>query len=272
MAVLTEWALLQTQNAFDSVAGEYDRSNAANPILSEMRRRVLAAVGAHVPRGSHILDLGCGPGADDEILGRAGYEVTAIDWSAAMVREARRRVDRADLGDRVRVHHIGIHQLDRLPPTFFDAAYSNFGPLNCVPDLGVAASQISGRVRRGGVLIASVIGRICPWEIGLYLSRADLARVRIRFASDLVAVPLNGGQVWTRYYTPSEFERTFAAAGFSRVSLHALGLFAPPPYLEAFAHRHPWFTKRLHRLDDLLGGLPAFRACGDHFLIVMTKE
>ena len=37
-----------------------------------------------------ILDLGCGPGRDDECFGARGYRVTAIDWSPAMVAEARR--------------------------------------------------------------------------------------------------------------------------------------------------------------------------------------
>src|SRR4029079_17874876 len=52
---------LDTQQAFDAVAADYDRSNAANPTLCAMRRRAWHAVNTFVPRGSHILDLGCGP-------------------------------------------------------------------------------------------------------------------------------------------------------------------------------------------------------------------
>ena len=47
---------------------------------------------------------------------RQGYRVTAIDWSPAMVEEARRRVEAPDVGDRVEVQHVGIHELDRLEP------------------------------------------------------------------------------------------------------------------------------------------------------------
>jgi SAM-dependent methyltransferase len=271
MAMTTDLALLQTRDAFDSVAAGYERSNAGNPILAEMRRRVLATIGAHVPRGSRVLDLGCGPGADDERLARAGYEITAIDWSPAMVDEAVRLVARADLGDRIKVLHLGIHQLASLPPFSFDAAFSNFGPLNCVADLDEAASQIAGRLRHGGVLVASVIGRVCPWEIALYLARADVGRVRVRFARGFVPVPLNGRKVWTRYYGPGEFERIFRNAGFSTVSVRALGLFAPPPYLERFATRHPSLMTRLLQLDDLVGEWPLFRSCGDHFLMVLRK-
>lgn len=261
-----------TRRAFDSVAGEYDRSNTENALLCEMRRRTLAAVVRHVPARARVLDLGCGPGADAETLAVAGYSVTAVDASPRMVDEARRRIRRASLEDRVAVHHLGIEQLDELPVEHADAAYSDFGPLNCTADLSHAAKAIGRRLRSDGLLIASVIGRVCPWEIGLYLSRGDLARVRVRFARDLVAVPLNGHTVWTRYYTPRAFEAPFLAAGFRRVSLRALGLFVPPPYMQAFAARHPGLIGTLRRIDDLVGGWPVLRNAGDHFLVVLQKR
>ena len=168
MVVVTP-ALADTQRAFDGVAGSYDRSNAANPILCAMRARVQATLAGCVPVGAHLLDLGCGPGSDATDLAAKGYRVTAIDWSPAMVEEARRRVHDEDVADRVDVQHIGIHELDRLERAAvpFDAAYSNFGPLNCVVDLRAAARRIADRLKPGGVLLASVIGRICPWEIAL---------------------------------------------------------------------------------------------------------
>jgi SAM-dependent methyltransferase len=264
-------ALADTQLAFDGVASTYDRSNDENRTLREMRFRTLAAITTHLPAGSRILDLGCGPGCDDEHLARRGYSVTAIDWSPAMVDEARRRVQAAGVGDRVDVHRLGIHQLDRLAPGTFDAATSNFGPLNCVPSLPDAARLIADRLRPGGMLVASVIGRLCPWEIALYLIRRDWSRVRIRFNRDLVGVPLNGRTVWMRYHTPRSFERPFRAAGFARVSLRALGLFAPPPYLQGFADRHWPLVARLQRIDDLLGACPGLRGLADHFLVVLRK-
>jgi len=266
-------ALLDTQRAFDGVAAEYGKSNAVNPTLCDMRLRAWQAIDAFVPRGSHVLDLGCGPGCDAEHLAAIGHRVTAIDWSSAMVEQARRRVRSAGLANRVDVLHVGIHQIDRLAPRGlqFDAACSNFGALNCVADLERAARPIADRLRPGGVLVASVIGRVCPWEIVLYLSRGDAARAALRFRRGLVPVPLEGETVWTRYYSPREFERIFAAAGLTRVELRALGLFVPPPYLQAFAARHPAFTAALQRLEDRVAAWPLVRAWGDHFLIVLRK-
>lgn len=42
-----------------------------------------------LPSGANILDAGCGSGRDSLIFQRLGFEVTAIDASAAMVRQAR---------------------------------------------------------------------------------------------------------------------------------------------------------------------------------------
>jgi SAM-dependent methyltransferase len=265
--------LVDTQRAFDGVAAAYYQSNAENQTLSAMRERVHQAIDAVVPAGSRMLDLGCGPGSDAERLARRGHRVTAIDWSPAMVEEARRRVSTAGLSERVDVQHVGIHELERLERAEapFDAAYSNFGPLNCVIDLPAAARRIADRLRPGGVLVASVIGRVCPWEIALYLSRGNLSRAAIRFRRGLVAVPLEGRTVWTRYFTPREFERVFAEAGMTRVSLRTLGLCMPPPYLEAFAGRHPRLIAVLQHTDDRVGGWPLLRGWGDHFLVVLRK-
>jgi SAM-dependent methyltransferase len=188
-----------------------------------------------------------------------------------MVLEARERIRRAGLDERVDVRHLGIHEIHRLAPIRFDAACSNLGPLNCVPHLPHAARLIADRLRPGGVLVASVIGRVCPWEIALYGWRRDWARLRVRFTRGFAAVPLGGRTVWTQYYSTSEFERAFVAAGFRRVSLRALGLFVPPPSMEHFAARHPSLVATLQRLEDRFGGAPVLRAMGDHFLIVAEK-
>ena len=274
MDVMVSRALLDTQQAFDGVAAQYDRSNAENPTLCDMRARAWAAVDAYVPARARILDLGCGPGADAVRFAAQGHRVTAIDWSPAMVEEARRRVRAGGVADRVDVHHLGIHEVGSLTPTFaqFDAAYSNFGPLNCVARPHAAAHMIADRLRTGGVLVASVIGRVCPWEIAVHAARGKFPRAVVRFSRGLVPVPLEGRTVWTRYYTPREFAQIYTLAGFRRVALRSLGLFAPPPYMRGFTARHRTLVGCLQRIDDAVGACPGVRAWGDHFLIVMRKE
>lgn len=264
-------ALVETRRAFDTVAETYHDENQRNPVIREMRRRTIEAITSRLAPGSRLLDLGCGPGPDAEVLGRLGYDVLAIDWSPEMVEEASRRMKASGLESRVEVRNLGIHELDRLEAGPFDGVYSDLGPLNCVPDLSAAARGIAQRLNPGGIFVASIIGRVCPWEIALYGLRRDWKRLRVRFSNDFVPVPFYGRTVWTRYYTPAEVERTFAAAGFERVALRSLGLLVPPPYLEGFAARHPGVLRVLGKLEDCLASYPGLRQWGDHFLIVMRK-
>ena len=263
--------LLDTQRAFDSVAAGYDDALAANVVIHAMRQRTRAAVVDSVPPGSRLLDLGCGSGRDAAWFGRRGYLVVAIDWSPEMVRQAQRHVADLALTNAIDVRHCGIHDIDRLDLDCFDAAYSDLGPLNCVPDLGGVARRIAACLRRDGVLVASVMARVCPWEILLHAARGEFARARVRFARTAVGVPLGDGTAWTRYYSPRRFARPFVDAGFEHESLRSVGLFAPPPYCEAFASRHASLVARLQRLDDTVGSWPGVRAMGDHFLMVLRK-
>jgi SAM-dependent methyltransferase len=263
--------ITETARAFDGVAATYHGSNAENRILRAMRARAMAAIETCVPAGARLLDLGCGPGTDAEWLAARGYRITAVDASPAMVAEARRRVEAAGLEARVDVIRLGIHEVDRLAPATFDAAYSNFGPLNCVADPAAAARLVAARLRPGAALVATVIGRVCPWEMLLYLSRGAWDRAFLRYARAAVPVPLEGRTVWTRYFSPREFVRLFEAAGFRRAQVRALGLVTPPPYLQAFADRHPRLVDGLLRVEDVVAGWPAVRECGDHFLVVLRK-
>lgn len=269
---LTADALTQTQLAFDAAADIYEAENVENPVLCEMRRRTVAAITKHLPAGSSLVDLGCGPGLDAELLGRSGYRVLAIDWSPEMAREAARRVLSAGLDARVEVRHLGIHELDQLPGRTFDGAYSNLGPLNCVPELAATAGMIASRLSAGGVFVASVIGRVCPWEILLYGLGLDWSHAQVRFSRDFVPVAFKGRTIWTRYYSPAEFERVFEGAGFTTLSLRSLGVLVPPPYLSGFAKRHPKWIEWLQRLEDRIASYPGIRRWGDHFLIVMEKR
>jgi ubiquinone/menaquinone biosynthesis C-methylase UbiE len=264
--------LLDTQLAFDSVAAGYDGALGNNALVQRIRARTLAAVRHNISPAQHILDLGCGTGLDAVTLAHAGYRVTAIDWSAGMIRRTRDRITQAKLQDTVEVRHLGFHQLDEFQAEAFDGVYSDLGPLNCATRIEAVAESLARILKPEGKIIASVIGRVCPLEWIYYFFKGQWKRANLRFRRGLVPVPLNGRTVWTRYFTPGEFIKIFEASGFKLVSLRALSLFVPPPYMIRFAERHSSLINFLQSLDDSVGYLPLIRNWGDHFLIVMQKN
>jgi SAM-dependent methyltransferase len=267
-APLDEAQLLDTQHAFDSVAADYDGPRGNNELIQRMRLTLWDTVHSELPAGARLLDLGCGTGIDALEFARRGFHVVATDWSPQMVERTRARA--AGLRSRVTAVHLGVQQLDQLDDEF-DGIYSNFGPLNCAPDLRAVAAECARLLRPDGRLVFSVMGRICPWELGHYALRGRFKRAGVRAARGATAVGMNRHTIWTSYYLPREFYRAFAEH-FSLESYRALSLFMPPPYLVDYYRRRRHWCERLGRLDDRLGALPLLRDMGDHFLIVMRRR
>jgi SAM-dependent methyltransferase len=176
------------------------------------------------------------------------------------------------LADRVRALAVGAHELSRIDgPDQFDGAYSNLGPLNCIPNLSEMAEQCARLLKPRGALVFSVIGRICPWEIGYFALKRNWGRLRIRFAPAMVPVGMNKRVVWTRYYTPREFYGAFERQ-FVLEHWRGLCVFAPPPYITGMKEKHARLYEQLWRLDRRTAGWPVLRNMGDHFVIVMRKR
>jgi SAM-dependent methyltransferase len=264
--------LHETREAFDSVAADYDGPRGNNTLIQDMRSEMWRTLDATFPQGSRLMDLGCGTGLDAVRMAQVGHYVTATDWSQGMVERTRERAEREKVADRVAAIPVGAHELSRVGGEGqFDGAYSNLGPLNCVPDLAEMAVQCARLLKPRAALVFSVIGRICPWEIGHYALKRNWGRIRVRFAPAMVAVGMNKRVVWTRYYTPREFYRAFEPQ-FALEHFRGLCVLAPPPYLTGMKEKHLRLYERLWRLDRRVAGWPVLRNMGDHFVIVMKKR
>ena len=283
--------LRETQAAFDSVAADYDGPRGNNAAIQDMRAEMWRWLDATFAPGSRLIDLGCGTGLDAVHLAEAGHRVLATDWSPRMVERTQERAGLAGVAGRVRAMAVGAHELHRLSggeldawpadragetsedaaAGGFDGAYSNLGPLNCVPDLRAVSRECARLLRPGGALVFTVIGRHCPWEVLHYARQRRWDRATIRYARGTVPVGMNRQTIWTRYFTPGEFHRDFAAE-FELEHVRGICVFAPPPYLVDFKQRHAAWHDRLWRLDRRVAGWPGLRQLGDHFLVVMRKR
>jgi ubiquinone/menaquinone biosynthesis C-methylase UbiE len=263
-------SLRDTQEAFDSVAADYDGPRGNNELIQVMRHEMWRWLDATFAPRSRIIDLGCGTGLDAIRLAQQGHHVTATDWSPRMVERTADRAVRAEVRHSVNAVAVGAHELHRLEGEF-DGAYSNLGPLNCVPDLKVVSEQCARLLKPSGSLVFSVIGRVCPWEMAHYTLKRDWPRLRVRFSRRMEPVRMNKRTVWTHYYSPREFYEAFEPQ-FDLSHYRGVCVFAPPPYLTSVREKHPHLYKALWSMDRALAGWPVLRNMGDHFLMVMTRR
>lgn len=138
--------------------------------------------------GRSALDLGCGPGRNSLQLARRGYGVTAVDYSAAAVRELRNRAGAEGLP--VCPVCADLHDYE-LPAGAFDVvvAVTVLGLLrrSALPAL---ARRVVAAIKPGGVLLVEELGR------------SDPGRLRREGASEFASLI-------RRYFAPEELRDLF---------------------------------------------------------------
>ena len=141
-------------DGYDTVADRYFAWSDARP--SATRRRWLARALELIPRGSQVLDLGCGAGVPMTRALAAERHVTGVDISARQVELARAAVPEASF------IQADMSALD-LAPASFDAVVA-FYSLTHIPraDLPGLLADVHRWLRPGGFLIASMGAQDAP--------------------------------------------------------------------------------------------------------------
>src|SRR5262249_24108436 len=71
--------LLETREAFDSDAVDYDGPRGNNDLIQDMRREMWQWLDEMFPAPSRLIDLGCGTGLDAVRMADRGHDVLATD-------------------------------------------------------------------------------------------------------------------------------------------------------------------------------------------------
>ena len=98
-------------------------------------------------RGQHVLDFGCGTGADSTLIAARGAQVTSMDLSPDLLELATRRVELDGYGGAVTTLCGSAHEIP-LPDASVDVVFGN-AILHHV-DLAVAAREIHRVLKPGG--------------------------------------------------------------------------------------------------------------------------
>jgi SAM-dependent methyltransferase len=133
---------------YDPLAPHYDAYRSA-PTYPEWLSGLLGLAAEQGPNGGLALDVGCGTGDSLEALVAAGYTVSGVDPSPAMLEVARTR-----LGDHV---ELGVSTLPGPLPTGLkvDLVTAFNDVLNYVAPEALSASfaSLAARMRSGGLLL-----------------------------------------------------------------------------------------------------------------------
>lgn len=226
---------------YERIAPYYDLLHAD---LTEDVGFVLALAGrAEGP----VLELGCGTGRLLLPLARAGYDVTGVDISAAMLERARERVAEAGeaVGRRVTLVEDDVTSFELAQKEYGLVLFSYNTFLHFDPSSAVAACRAARRhLRPGGVLFIDVINPLLmahtPNDRFLTLERTlsdpetgntvlVLASNRVDEAAQILSItwvydattaapgPVHRtvAEVQYHYYFPHQMELIFEESGFS---------------------------------------------------------
>ena len=258
---------------FDGLAADYDRGVSSNT-LDRHLRAVSNAVLARAYRPSdRVLEVGAGTGLETLPLARRGTRVVATDISSRMLARLSEKALAEGLEGRVATRVVAAHELgrvlDEFGPHSFDGAFSDFGALNCEPELDSFPGILHELLRPRGTLVLGIWNRVCAAETLLSLAAGEPRRAFARLEVPVaVGRSRYGIPVYAR--SPGEMLGAFRSR-FKAVRITGLPVFMPP---YDFGNRLP----SRERLLRILGALDAhlarrfpFNRFGDHFLMEMTR-
>jgi ubiquinone/menaquinone biosynthesis C-methylase UbiE len=263
-------AISDKPSAFDQVAFDYDRQFADTQLARALRNIVWERLQEHTWPGMRVLEIGCGTGEDAVWLAERGARVMATDISPAMLEVTRQKAERAGVVDR-----IDTLILDASSPAAgfsngeFEMAVSNFGALNCVPDLHPLASAMAAWLRPGGWLVVVFINRWCGWEIAWHVTHGQ-PRVAFRRLRRRVKARVGEATVPVWYPSVPSIRRVLAPHFMLR-KLTGLGAFLPPSYLEPVVARRPRLLNLLARLEWATATVFPFYRLADHVILEFQR-
>ena len=105
------------------------------------------------------IELGCGKGRNVIGLAKLGFEMTGIDFSVSAIKEARRRAEKAGIGNKA---HFSVHDATLIWPfdsDSFDLAIDCFATTDIESEKGrkFAAIEMAKVLRPGGYLLAYLL-------------------------------------------------------------------------------------------------------------------
>ncbi len=267
-----------TARAFDAIAPDYDRlyGPEANQVMAWMREENLEILQSTFAPGDNLLEIGCGTGDEAVTLAKIGCRVTATDISPAMVAITREKAAAEGLSEQVNVIVLPAGRLEELQsPGAFDGGFASFGSLNCEPNISDLAASLASFLKKGAFFVCSFMPPVSPFEFAWFMAHARPVKALRRMNPGWQLTNIAGrdgvrAKVQIRYLSTRAVRRAFTPHFTERRTI-SLGLFLPPPYLDALYRKRKRLWQNLAPLEKGVRERRPWNSMGDHIIMVIER-
>jgi ubiquinone/menaquinone biosynthesis C-methylase UbiE len=256
---------------FDHISTAYDSVFTRSAIGQLQRKTVWTYIEKIVPElnGFEMLELNCGTGEDAVLFGERGFNMVATDIGSEMLKITQKKTEQVSMQHCISSHYLDLETFDEtLFDKKFDLVFSNFGGLNCInpESFRNLLQKLPSILNPGGRFIAVIMPKFCAWETVFFLLRLQFKKAFRRFTSKEVITNLQGFDLKTWYYHPSQV-KSWSKKYFKVRSLKPIGVALPPSYLENFFSFKKRLLMKLNRFENKVSHAALFAGMADHFVI-----
>jgi ubiquinone/menaquinone biosynthesis C-methylase UbiE len=201
--------------------------------------------------GKTMLDVGCGTGYHLARYRARGFQLTGVDGSAEMLRQARAH------NPDIEFHQAEVARL-ALPDAAFDFALC-IEVLRYLPDIAPCLREIHRTLKAGGVALVTAAPL---WQANFYPPVNRLAT-----ALGTKSLPLK-----QYFHSAAKLEREFKAAGFDEVEIHGVYGGAMIWLQHLVPAALPRLLKHWEKIDDWTADAPFLRHFSNMFLVRASKR
>ncbi len=256
--------LRAVDEGFSRKAEVYDAYCEDHPVIRRARDVIRREVMERIQKSGSILELNAGTGSDAAYFFQQGCRIHATDVAAGMLSATESKRQALGAGERFTIQRVSFTELDRVQGAPFDLVFSNFGGLNCIPELRAVTKFLPRLLKPCGHVVWVVMPPFCPWEI-LQALRGQFRVAFRRFHPHGVAANVEDADVMTWYHSPKSVRDAFGA-DFRLLRRRSISLFCPPSYMDRFPRRFPRLTNALLNLDERIGASFPFNRWGDFLM------
>lgn len=252
---------------FSKQSSGYDDADTANIILQDLRLQVYDHVARFLEPNSRILELNAGTGIDALHFASQGHHVHATDLSDGMIDQIKRKISASHISHRLTCQQTSFENLEHIAQKGFDYVFSNFGGLNCTPDLRKVTMHLPILLNPGAYVTWVIMPPICPWEL-MGVLKGNWGHAFRRLKKGGIVAHVEGEHFRTYYHSVRSIASAFGDA-FVLVKCEGLAVLSPPPHRADLPRKHPLLYRLLRRLDEGVRQVFPFNRCADHVVVTM---